>query len=83
MTPDELAALVEANRHLITQVPGFEAIKPKTRTDWIDPDTRSKRKVQLKPRGAWMTPARLEAYKAKKERNRQAKKMLREEWPVR
>jgi hypothetical protein len=66
MTPDELAALVEANRHLITQVPGFESIKPRTPTQWIDPAAKLERKKPAGRNGKWMTPAREAAYAKRK-----------------
>jgi len=65
-----LAALVEANQHLITQAPGFESIKPKTRTAWIDPDAKLERRKPTGRDGKWMTPAREAAYAKKREKNR-------------
>jgi len=62
----ELAALVEANQHLITQAPGFESIKPKTRTAWIDPAAKLERKKPTGRDGKWMTPAREAAYAKRK-----------------
>jgi len=66
----ELAALVEANQHLITQVPGFEAIKPRAPTKWVDPDAKLERRKPTGRDGKWMTPAREAAYAKKREKNR-------------
>ena len=64
---EELASLTAG--HPVEVIP-TQPPKPRKRTDWVDPDSKLVRKVQVKKEGVWMTPARRAVYDRRKEKNR-------------